>query len=75
MNPGVHRVAAARLRLIVASTASRRLEQALAELARSPLLLLGQPAGGPVAAALAWSGGSLFASVLLSMVLFRRRTA
>jgi ABC-2 type transport system permease protein len=48
-------------------------------------LLLGQPAGGhpagghPVGgqlvAALAWSGGILAASVLLSMVLFRRRTA
>ena len=38
-------------------------------------LLLGQPAGGQLVAALAWSGGILFASVLLSMVLFRRRTA
>jgi hypothetical protein len=37
VNPGFHRVAAARLRLIVASMASRRLEQALAELARSRL--------------------------------------
>ena len=38
-------------------------------------LLLGQPAGGQLAAALAWSGGILLASVLLSMALFRRRTA
>ena len=42
-------------------------------------LLLGQPAGRPaggqLAAALAWSAGILAASVLLSMVLFRRRTA
>jgi ABC-2 type transport system permease protein len=43
-------------------------------------LLLGQPAGGlpaggQLAAALAWSAGILAASVLLSMVLFRRRTA
>jgi ABC-2 type transport system permease protein len=43
-------------------------------------LLLGHPAGGQLAggqlvAALAWSGGILAASVLLSMVLFRRRTA
>jgi ABC-2 type transport system permease protein len=43
-------------------------------------LLLGpaagsQAAGGQLAAALAWSAGILAASVLLSMVLFRRRTA
>ena len=43
-------------------------------------LLLGQPAGGQpwgnqAWAALAWCGGILAASVLLSMVLFRRRTA
>jgi hypothetical protein len=37
VSPGIHRVAAARLRLVVASMASRRLEQALAELARSCL--------------------------------------
>jgi ABC-2 type transport system permease protein len=35
----------------------------------------GPPAGGQLAAALAWSAGILAASVLLSMVLFRRRTA
>ena len=38
-------------------------------------LLLGQPAGGQLAAALAWSGGIMAASILLSMMLFRRRTA
>src|SRR5580693_8173802 len=43
-------------------------------------LLLGQPTGsqpvgGQLAAALAWSAGILAVSVLLSMVLFRRRTA
>jgi ABC-2 type transport system permease protein len=37
-------------------------------------LLLGHPAG-QLGAALAWSGGILAASVLLSMALFRRRTA
>ncbi|HLK78947.1 MAG TPA: ABC transporter permease [Streptosporangiaceae bacterium] len=35
----------------------------------------GQPLGGQLAAALAWSGGILVVSVLLSMALFRRRTA
>jgi ABC-2 type transport system permease protein len=35
----------------------------------------GLPPGGQLAAALAWSAGILAASVLLSMVLFRRRTA
>jgi ABC-2 type transport system permease protein len=38
-------------------------------------LLLGQPAGGQLWAALGWCGGILTVSVLLSMVLFRRRTA
>jgi ABC-2 type transport system permease protein len=38
-------------------------------------LLLGQPSGGQLAAALGWCAGLLAASVLLSMVLFRRRTA
>jgi ABC-2 type transport system permease protein len=35
----------------------------------------GQPLGGQLAAALAWSGGIGVASVLVSMALFRRRTA
>ena len=35
----------------------------------------GQPLGGQLAAALAWSAGIGVASVLLSMALFRRRTA
>jgi ABC-2 type transport system permease protein len=38
-------------------------------------LLLGQPSGGQLAAALGWCAGLLAVSVLLSMVLFRRRTA
>jgi ABC-2 type transport system permease protein len=38
-------------------------------------LLLGQPSGGQLAAALGWCAALLAASVLLSMVLFRRRTA
>lgn len=38
-------------------------------------LLLGQPSGGQLAAALGWCAGLLVASVLLSMALFRRRTA
>jgi len=38
-------------------------------------LLTGQPAGPHLIAALAWSGGILAVSVLLSMLLFARRTA
>ncbi len=38
-------------------------------------LLTGHPAGGQLAIALAWIAGLLAASVLLSRVLFRRRTA
>jgi hypothetical protein len=38
-------------------------------------LLLGQPTDGQLATALAWSGGILAGSILLSMLLFRRRTA
>ena len=38
-------------------------------------LLLGQPVGGHLWAALAWCGGILAVSVAISAVLFRRRTA
>jgi ABC-2 type transport system permease protein len=38
-------------------------------------LLLGSPAGIPLGAALAWCAGLLAVSVILSVVLFRRRTA
>ena len=38
-------------------------------------LLLGQPVGGHLWAALAWCGGILAVSVAMSAVLFRRRTA
>jgi ABC-2 type transport system permease protein len=38
-------------------------------------LLLGQPVGGQLWAPLGWCGGILAVSVLLSTVLFRRRTA
>ncbi|MGH3191886.1 MAG: hypothetical protein ACRDOL_32510 [Streptosporangiaceae bacterium] len=38
-------------------------------------LLLRQPVGPHLWAALAWCGGILAVSVLVSMVLFRRRTA
>ena len=38
-------------------------------------LLLGQRSGGQFWAALAWCGGILTVSVLLSIALFRRRTA
>ena len=43
---------------------------------RDPVgLLLGQPAGGQLAAALAWCAGLGVVSVMLSRVMFRRRTA
>ena len=38
-------------------------------------LLLGSPAGANPAQALAWCAGILAASIALSAVLFRRRTA